>query len=605
MSLVGQQEVDLSNYNIFLFQDGGLNPHSGKRYAEETDIDENVATFQRLLPFGIVNRSECNLGVALNFERAENLVFGSLGSPIAYFFEDDLELGPYYLKTMNKLADLALTQSSVGYFTAYGEHRLSLAQQTSNASVVMGMGHNWAFGLTRSQWEKSAPYVAQYLQLVRHIDYRFRSDSDVAKLFHSWGLGAPGSSQDVAKTLACYATGGVKINTCAVFGRYIGEIGLHTNPEMFTKLGYRETQVMNHDVFHLGKIDESVVATVREGLRRYCMAEVIGKKVEKKPEKKEIGVGLLLETVKHQMPEVGELNLVLDGNATDPFTSSLRRGVLPNLAVSHLKAKMAMTRRQLKLADFGANVGIVSLPAAMLGAKVLAVEGLASNIVLLQSAIRANGLQGRITPVLMAAYDKTSLLLMSGSSAFGGVDLSQTKGSIVPSDTLVNILDTFNFSDADIIKIDIEGAELAALVDFPHFARTSEADLVVESNTHTSSRFGYAVQELWSVFERCNLRVFSTIEGALVRMRPGLPQPSIVMDMLVTRMSDHELGRLGYSIRELTDNDFWVASSAAVSSLNLHKAQHILRQEEFLSAPMKIDQRWSAIKKSAENAAGL
>src|ERR1700674_3663882 len=42
-----------------------------------------------------------NIGIALNYERAENYMFKALGRPYALFLEDDLVLSPQYL-TVNR-----------------------------------------------------------------------------------------------------------------------------------------------------------------------------------------------------------------------------------------------------------------------------------------------------------------------------------------------------------------------------------------------------------------------------------------------------------------------------------------------------------------------
>ncbi|MEJ2458685.1 MAG: hypothetical protein P8Y58_11270, partial [Novosphingobium sp.] len=268
-SLRNQIGVALNDHPIYLFQDGGVNRHSGKRHASDDDLSRNVALFTTYFPNGIVRRSPDNLGVALNFERAEKEVFDVLHADFGIFLEDDLELGPYYLKTMLHMAEMVLTREDIGYFAAYGKHHSTLEDQRAFANQIIPLNHNWGFGLTKKQWHRSAPYVEQYLALVRGVDYRDRPHEAIFKLTQSWGCGAPGSSQDVIKSIACHLTGGCKINTTPAFGQYIGETGLHSTPELFSRMGFGKTQVMTEDVFRKESFSDEEIRMAHSALTRY------------------------------------------------------------------------------------------------------------------------------------------------------------------------------------------------------------------------------------------------------------------------------------------------------------------------------------------------
>ncbi|MDF0490488.1 hypothetical protein PX554_20360 [Sphingomonas sp. H39-1-10] len=270
VSLKNQHDVTLDAHPIYLFQDGAVNPYSGKLHAADEDIARNIALFETHFPKGTVRPSPDNLGVALNFERAEQEAFEILGARYALFLEDDLELGPFYIKTMLRLAELVLQRSDIGYFAAYGQHRATLAHQAARADQIIALNHNWGFGLTQEQWRRSAPYVEQYLELVRGIDYRDRPNETIFKLTQSWGCGAPGSSQDVIKSIACHLTGGCKINTTPAFAQYIGETGLHSTPELFTRMGFGKTQVMTQDIFTKERLTDEDIAHARTALKKYA-----------------------------------------------------------------------------------------------------------------------------------------------------------------------------------------------------------------------------------------------------------------------------------------------------------------------------------------------
>lgn len=272
-SFKNQMGIELSG-PIFLFQDGAVNEFSGRRYATDEEIEANIELFRKAFPHGEIHAADKNLGVAMNFDRAERHVFETLDASRAYFFEDDLVLGPHYIKTLDRLANIAFGRSDIGYVAAYGDHRADIEAQRRRANDFTPMNHNWAFALSREQWRRSAKYVDQYLALVRNIDYRDRSMEKIIDLFHSWGCGAPGTSQDVAKTLACHLTGSLKVSTVPAFGHYIGEQGLHTNPGLFAKMGFGSTDVMQDDVFEASEISDAQLSSIREAASRYASSEI-------------------------------------------------------------------------------------------------------------------------------------------------------------------------------------------------------------------------------------------------------------------------------------------------------------------------------------------
>lgn len=274
-SLAAQRGVDLSRSRIFLFQDGATNPYSGISYCDEATIATNVTLFRQILPHGIAIPASRNLGIALNFDRAERFVFEELGVSAAIFLEDDLALGPYYLKTLLGMIGLALGDERVGYVAAYGNHRASVAEQLRDPRALTLMGHNWGFGLTRRQWLRQKPYVDQYLDILRGADYRRRDHDRIIDLFHSWGLGVPGTSQDIAKSHAVILTNAAKVNTFACFGRYIGEHGVHFAPDQFAQMGFGETFVVQDDIFEAVPPSQDVLTRFIDIARHSAMVEAV------------------------------------------------------------------------------------------------------------------------------------------------------------------------------------------------------------------------------------------------------------------------------------------------------------------------------------------
>ena len=85
--------------------------------------------------------------------------------------------------------------------------------------------------------------MEKYLDVIRQVDYRDRSNRSVFDLYSGWGMERAVSSQDRMKFIACCLTGGLRINTTACLGQYIGRVGVHCTEEMFLRNGYHRTEL--------------------------------------------------------------------------------------------------------------------------------------------------------------------------------------------------------------------------------------------------------------------------------------------------------------------------------------------------------------------------
>ncbi len=263
-SLMAQRGCDIEQRSIFLFQDGAKSAFGHRIYATQESIDASVATFSRLTPGGTLMIAPANLGVALNFDRAERFFYEYLGVPAAIFLEDDMVLSDQYVATLDRLIDDHRDDARVGYVAAYGDHRLSLDEQRADPSRLAVLHHLWGFASFRRQWLSMRPWVEQYLRHVTEVDYRDRDHDAIRALLASWGFGCPATSQDAAKTMACILTGAVKVNTRVVLGRYIGELGLHATEAIFEERGYRRTAMFTDPVPKLQPVTEDVYRAIAD-----------------------------------------------------------------------------------------------------------------------------------------------------------------------------------------------------------------------------------------------------------------------------------------------------------------------------------------------------
>jgi hypothetical protein len=239
-SLKGQTRV-VGQHHVHLFQDGAWNPFSGTSRASAEEIEACVAIFRTYFPDGTVHQAPCNMGIALNFERAEKFVFETLKAEIGIFFEDDLVLSPHYLDALGRLSEFALNERRVGYVAAYGDHHSPREEHSRRRRELVPMGHNWGFALTRRQWEWQREIVEGYLGLVRNCEYRQRPIRKIQDYFDKLGMPTASTSQDKAKEIAGAILGTVRIMCFPAYGHYIGETGEHYTPELYRQLDFGGT----------------------------------------------------------------------------------------------------------------------------------------------------------------------------------------------------------------------------------------------------------------------------------------------------------------------------------------------------------------------------
>jgi hypothetical protein len=269
-SLKSQIGCDLENRSVTLFQDGAVNPHSGIQRGAIEHIAQCVDLFKERFPQGRVAPSPVNLGVALNFDRAETMVFETLGAEAAIFLEDDLVLGPHYISTLETLVNGYIDDDRVGYVAAYGDHRKTVDEQRAGRDRLVLLGNNWGFALFRWQWLRMRARILEYLQLMEDTDYYLRDGDRIARLFAAWGYGCPATSQDAAKTIACCADGVIKLNTYVCNAAYIGERGIHMHPQLFAARGYGNAAIYPEKIDRFRPLDGPLYATLLRQQRNWA-----------------------------------------------------------------------------------------------------------------------------------------------------------------------------------------------------------------------------------------------------------------------------------------------------------------------------------------------
>ncbi len=236
-----------------------------------------------------------------------------------------------------------------------------------------------------------------------------------------------------------------------------------------------------------------------------------------------------------------------DLDSPDVYTDWIRSASSPEPALRYALSFVQGGRRFI---DLGANIGLYTLAAARAGARVLAVEGLAKNYALLVQSILRNQFEN-VIPLHCAIFDHTGTLFMQGFSAWGQVVTSQT-GQQVPCFKLDDLCHIYDFRNATLLKIDIEGSELAALSGAGSLlSQNNDLRVVFEANAFASLAFGYHPRALFRKFEECGYQVYRILEDRLALTASNDFQVSVFADYVAVR-KDAEPGAPGFELRPLT-----------------------------------------------------
>jgi len=257
LSLKAQRGVQLDERNIHLVQDGARSRRSGVTYAEPDAIAASIAAFREAFPAGQVHAAPENLGVAMNILRGERLAFQTLKADLAWFFEEDLELGPSYLAMLDALSRSIGRHPRIGYFACYGDHRRA---GDPAAPRLVPMEHHWGFALTRRCWQAMQPWLRAFHDVYREVDYQARPHLRIVELYEARTVSSMASSQDVAKTMACAELGFARLNTDVAYARYIGAQGESFRPDRFESAGYSGTAVAESLPERMPEADPALIA---------------------------------------------------------------------------------------------------------------------------------------------------------------------------------------------------------------------------------------------------------------------------------------------------------------------------------------------------------
>lgn len=239
-----------------------------------------------------------------------------------------------------------------------------------------------------------------------------------------------------------------------------------------------------------------------------------------------------------------------DSEQADAYSDITQSCLIPEYPLQYVLTALGSNG---VLIDIGANIGTFTLSAAAAGARVLAVEALAANYILLVDGVVTNKF-ARVTAVHAAAFSRTGTLCMIGNSAWGQIS-NTGAGQLVPALRLDDLHRAYSFSDATVLKMDVEGAELAVIDGGQDFLESAtNLRVVFEVNPWASAEFGYGHEELLRGFERLGYQLYLIAGNLLVPRTSAEFQEAVLSDYIAVK--DPRLAAVpGFSVRSLTPSE--------------------------------------------------
>jgi ABC-2 type transport system permease protein/lipopolysaccharide transport system permease protein len=195
-----------------------------------------------------------------------------------------------------------------------------------------------------------------------------------------------------------------------------------------------------------------------------------------------------------------------------------------------------------RVLDVGAHIGSYALPAAALGCEVVAVEASPTNARLLEEAAAANGFDNlRVIHAAAGDHDGESAFVPRGAHGFVpriGDDEGLPDQISVPAVRLADLIREIGWDSVDVIKLDIEGSEPAAIKGLRELLLGEVKPLIlVESDARMLGRSRATPRSLLNDLAACGYLLFAIDKrqpGRMVRVDPDDLQVDSAVDYLAS-----------------------------------------------------------------------
>lgn len=183
--------------------------------------------------------------------------------------------------------------------------------------------------------------------------------------------------------------------------------------------------------------------------------------------------------------------------------------------------------------DLGANIGAWSLPLAAKGCQILAFEILPQNVNSLRAAANQNHFGDNLQIEHCAIWNRSEDLFFGGHSAWGHI--TQT-GNAIRSISLDDfIAERSWWKHVDLIKLDVEGAELKAFEGMSSILDNLYPDLIFEANVLTAGQYGHSIYDLFALLRARDYSLYRIYGRHLVPFDGKSVQEILVCDYYATQ----------------------------------------------------------------------
>ena len=257
-------------YDFYVFQDGLSDPNNPNKN-EHTAITELATKNPYVKEFFLQDQ---NLGITKHFAFAEDYLFNQLEYDFVVFCEDDMVLGDAYMASLHAMAEKFIDDERIAMVSAHSMSYIKpMDQQLSALDKYLPMGHSWGYGLYRRAWKSIEPILKIYIDLLDGVPKGERNDIAIQFWLQACGFKPDATSHDFIKSCAIVALGYLRISSYPNYGLYIGERGVHFNPESFQKHRYVDTIICNKPIADAAPIDENQYHQLWKSMANQCLSK--------------------------------------------------------------------------------------------------------------------------------------------------------------------------------------------------------------------------------------------------------------------------------------------------------------------------------------------
>lgn len=255
LSSLKKQTLKVKEENVFFFLDGfegSKDQFLGRENFSPVTLDVCNEYFPTSKKF--VN--DLNYGIAGQYRKAEELLFGKNKSSHVLFLEEDLELHQEYLSFTEKLVSKISENRLVATVSAFGDIGI---EKNFGKNTYYPQRHLWGHVVSRDYWESTRKYLSIYYSLMNDVPYFKRDDLTIRTVLAKHGIQTLHTSQDAVKDAIRRHKRMLSITTGYQLGRNIGVLGQHFTEENFILLGLQNVKFEEGRILHPGKLRKETI----------------------------------------------------------------------------------------------------------------------------------------------------------------------------------------------------------------------------------------------------------------------------------------------------------------------------------------------------------